>query len=65
MTLREILEKHLIRISYAGKCECGEMKYDLITDDNLVYPPIHANVIRKIRPDLFEEIEEIENDRQS
>lgn len=60
MKLKKLLEEHVVGISYAGKCECGEIKYDLITDDNLVYPPVHESVIEYARPDLLNgwEVEE-------
>ena len=58
MKLKELIEEHTLEISYCGECECGEEKFDLITDDGLVYPPIHKSVIRKVKPELFEELEE-------
>lgn len=57
MKLKELLEEHVLAISYAGVCECGEIKYDLITDDNLIYPPVHENTIKKVRPELINEVE--------
>ena len=53
MKLKELLEEHVLAISYAGDCKCGEVKYDLITDDNLIYPPVHESVIESVRPDLL------------
>lgn len=58
MKLRELLEEHVLGVVYAGQCECGEKKYDLITDDNLIYPPVHENTIKKVRPELIDEVEE-------
>ena len=56
MKLKELLEKHVVGVLYAGDCECGEVKYDLITDDNLIYPPVHESVIESVRPDLLDKI---------
>lgn len=60
MKLRELLEEYVIDIVYAGQCECGEIKYDLITNDNLIYPPVHENTIKLVRPDLMPEFEVVE-----
>ena len=61
MKLKELLEKHAVGVLYAGDCECGEVKYDLITDDNLIYPPVHESIIESVRPDLLNDWE-IENE---
>jgi len=45
MTLREVISIKAKDIQYAGHCDCGEKKYDLITEDNLAYPPVHESTI--------------------
>lgn len=57
MKLKELLEEHVVDIVYAGYCECGDVKYDLITDDNLIYPPVHESAIEAVRPDLLNDYE--------
>ncbi|MBO0451947.1 MULTISPECIES: hypothetical protein [Enterococcus] len=54
MKLKELIEQHTVRIVYCGNCECGERKYDLITDHNLAYPPFHESTIRDVKPELLE-----------
>lgn len=54
MKLKELIEKHTLKVVLCSHCECGEQKYDLITDQNLAYPPIHEPVIRKVKPELLE-----------
>lgn len=49
----KLFEYPKISISYAGKCGCGENIYKLITDDGLVYPAVHENLIKFFRPDLL------------
>lgn len=53
--------KDLIRtarhIYYAGRCECGERKFDLSCGDGLVYEPIHESTIAKVRPELLAMVE--------
>lgn len=53
----ELFEHPMISISYAGKCGCGENIYTLITDDGLVYPAVHENLIKFFRPDLLDRLE--------
>jgi len=55
MILRELLEQHTCKVVFCGFCECGERKYDLITDNGLVYPPVEESLIMKINPKLLEE----------
>jgi len=55
MKLYDLIKQHTLEVSYAGTCECGEKKYDLITDDNLIYPPIHESAIREVKPELLGE----------
>ena len=55
MKLKELIEEHTLEINQCGKCECGEEKFDLITDVGLVYPPIHKSTIRKVKPELLKE----------
>ena len=50
----KLFEHPMISISYAGKCWCGEKIYTLITDDGLVYPAVHENLIKFFRPDLLD-----------
>lgn len=52
MKLKELI-KTTKRIYYAGRCECGERKFDLSCGDGLVYEPIHENTIMKVRPELL------------
>ena len=52
----ELFEHPMISISYAGKCGCGENIYTLITDDSLVYPAVHENLIKFFRPDLLDRL---------
>ncbi len=54
MKLKELIEQHTLKVVFCGHCECGERKYDLITDHNLAYPPIHESSIRKVKPELLE-----------
>lgn len=56
MNLLDIVKNHTASVEFCGTCECGGNKYDLITDDGLVYPPIHEESIRHIKPELLEEI---------
>ena len=56
MTTRELIKKAK-KIYFAGMCECGERKFDLDCGDNLVYEPVHESAIKKIRPELLNEIE--------
>lgn len=49
----KLLEYPMKSILYAGQCWCGENIYTLITDDGLVYPAVHENLIRFFRPDLL------------
>lgn len=53
MKLRELLEKHTLSVEFAGYCDCGERKFDLITDDHLWYPLIHESSILKVKPELL------------
>lgn len=52
MKLKELIQK-AERIHYAGVCECGERKFDLLCEDNLAYEPVHESAIRKVKPELF------------
>lgn len=47
------------KIYFAGYCSCGcgEKLYDLWADDGKVYPPIPEKLIKKVRPNLLENIE--------
>ncbi|EPB7455344.1 hypothetical protein ACRR4P_001539 [Listeria monocytogenes] len=54
MTLREALEKHTRHIIFCGTCECGEAKYNLIVDGDLMYPPVHESTILEVNPELLE-----------
>ncbi|WP_373804804.1 hypothetical protein [Jeotgalibaca porci] len=54
MKLIEVIKKHTLSIEYCGRCECGCNKYNLITDDGLVYPPVHEESILNLKPDLLE-----------
>ena len=58
MKLKELIEEHTLEIIHCGECECGEEKFDLITDDGLVYPPVHKSTIRKVKPELLEELKQ-------
>ena len=60
MTVREVLETKVIGLLPIGECDCscGEAMYDLITDDNLAYPPLSGKIIRQVRPDLLKRVEE-------
>lgn len=53
MILKELIEHHTLNVVYCGQCECGERKYDLITDDNLAYQPIHESQILQVKPELL------------
>lgn len=52
----KLFEYPMISISYAGKCGCGEKIYKLITDDGLVYPAVHENLIKFFRPNLLDRL---------
>lgn len=54
MKLKELIEHHTLKVVLCGHCECGERKYDLITDQNLAYPPIHESTILEVKPELLE-----------
>lgn len=54
MILKELIKHHTVNVIYCGQCECGERKYDLITDDDLVYPPVHESQILQVKSDLLE-----------
>lgn len=54
MKLVEVIKKHTLSVEYCGRCKCGGNKYNLITDDGLVYPPVHEISIRNLKPELFE-----------
>ncbi|WP_182872688.1 hypothetical protein [Listeria monocytogenes] len=54
MTLREALANHTRFVMFCGTCDCGEAKYDLIVDGDLVYPPVHETTIREVNPELLE-----------
>ena len=34
MKLKDLIEQHTLKVVFCGHCECGERKYDLITDQN-------------------------------
>jgi len=53
MKLYDLIKHHTTDVRLAGVRECGEKKYDLITDDNLAYPPVHESTIRKVKPELL------------
>lgn len=55
MTLRELIQK-ATHIYFAGKCECGERKFDLECGDNLAYEPVHESAIKAVRPELLNSI---------
>ena len=59
MTVREVLETKVIGLIPIGECDCGcgEAMYDLITDDDLAYPPLSEKIIRQVRPDLLKRVE--------
>ena len=57
MKLMEVIKEHTLKIEYHGTCNCGGKKYNLITDDGLVYPPVHEISIRNLKPELFEVLE--------
>lgn len=54
MKLKDLIEQHTLKVVLCGHCECGERKYDLITDHNLAYPPIHESTILEVKPELLE-----------
>lgn len=54
MTLREALANHTRFVMFCGTCDCGEAKYDLIVDGDLVYPAVHETTIREVNPELLE-----------
>ena len=54
MKLIELIQKHTLSVQFCGTCECGGDKYDLITDDGLVYPPVHEASIINLKPELLE-----------
>lgn len=54
MKLVEVIKKHTLSIEYYGRCECGDNKYNLVTDDGLTYPPVHEVSIRNLKPELLE-----------
>lgn len=56
MTLRELIQK-AEHIYFAGKCECGERKFDLDIGDNLAYEPVHESAIKTVKPELLNNIE--------
>lgn len=56
----KLFEYPMPSISCAGKCWCGENIYTLITDDGLVYPAVHENLIKFFRPDLLDRLREEE-----
>lgn len=58
MKLVDLIKKHTLSVQFCGTCDCGEAKYDLITDDGLVYPPVHEVSIRNLRPELLKEVSE-------
>ena len=58
MTLKEVLETKVIGLIPIGECNCGcgEEMYDLITNNNLAYPPLSRKIINQVRPDLLESV---------
>ena len=56
MKLSELI-KRAKHIYFAGMCECGEKKFDLDCGDNLAYEPVHESAIKKVRPELLDNIE--------
>lgn len=52
--LYDLIKNYTKEVWYAGECECGEIKYDLITEPQAVYPPVHESTIRKVKPELLE-----------
>ena len=56
MTVKEVLETKVIGLIPIGECNCGcgEQMYDLITNNNLAYPPLSRKIIKQVRPDLVE-----------
>ena len=54
MKLTELIQEHTLSVQFCGTCECGGDKYDLVTDDGLVYPPIHEASILNLKPELLE-----------
>ena len=57
MKMVELIQKHTFSVKFCGVCECGENKYDLITYDALIYPPVHEVTIRNLKPELLEVVE--------
>lgn len=55
MKLKDLI-KTARHIYYAGRCECGERKFDLFCGDGLAYMPIHESTIAKARPELLARI---------
>ena len=55
MKLRELIET-AEGVYFAGYCSCGcgEACYDLITNDDLVYPVIGEKTIREVKPELLD-----------
>lgn len=56
MKLKDLI-KTARHIYYAGRCECGERKFDLSCGDSLVYEPIHESTIAKVHPELLARVE--------
>lgn len=54
MTLKEVLETKVKGLVVAVNWPNGEIVYELVTDDQLAYPPVGARVIKQVRPDLLE-----------
>lgn len=54
MKLKDLIGKHTLKVVLCSHCECGERKYDLITDHNLAYPPVHESTILEVKPELLE-----------
>ena len=52
--LYDIIKTHTKEVWYAGECECGESKYDLITEPQAIYPPVHESTIKQVNPELLE-----------
>ena len=54
MKMIELIQKNTSSVKFCGVCECGENKYDLITYDMSVYPPVHESTIRNLKPELLQ-----------
>ncbi|EUJ24239.1 phenylalanyl-tRNA synthetase subunit beta [Listeria floridensis FSL S10-1187] len=56
MKLRELVTEHTESLMLAGYCECGEAVYDLFTDMNLAFPPVHESQILALKPELLDNV---------